>query len=352
MPLPDVEKKAIGPVSESGRSSWAFVVKVVLTLGLMTWLVQGGALDFSQLRLLVGNLKVLLIALGAWLFLIVFLSAARWRMLLQLVGVEVPWLRAVALQVVALFFNAVVPGGIGGDFLKNHTLLGNQPGRIAGIVLIERALGVATLVWVSLFGIVLSAESLAESRALMTLAGVCLLLVLGSILGPWLLLRFLPEEFKEVSEKHEEGSFRAKLRSALFGFIESLKIVQLSPPTIARVTAVSFLMHAGLTFCFFLLTRHLNNPDAALSQIALVYPLGMLTFVLPVSVSGMGVGHVAFDQLFSVVGLRSGANVFNLFVFAQLVPVTLGALLFLFLKDPRKSSVAPAERRKNLRSVT
>ncbi len=333
----DVQKPAtvLGP--EPDGTHWGFLIKVVVTLGLLTWLVKSGALDFSQLRLLVGSLQVLLTTLLAWFVLIVFLSAARWRMLLALVDVRLPWGRAIALQVVALFFNAVVPGNIGGDFLKNHTLLGNQPGKIAGIVFIERALGLVTLVWVSLFGIVLSAESLAQSYALLSLAGVCLLLVIGSILGPWLLLRFLPKDFQEVSGRHEEGSLRARLRSALWGFIESLKIAQLSPPTIVRATSVSFLMHAGLTVFFWFLTCHLANPDASLSQIALVYPLGMLTFALPVSVSGMGVGHVAFDQLFSMVGLRSGANVFNLFVFAQLVPGTLGALVFLFVKDPRKT---------------
>ena len=46
---------------------------------------------------------------------------------------------------------------------------------------------------------------------------------------------------------------------------------------------------------------------------ASVAPLAILVTALPLAPGGMGVGHVAFEEVLGIVGISGGANIFNLF---------------------------------------
>ncbi|HNB96487.1 MAG TPA: hypothetical protein PLX07_16030, partial [Microthrixaceae bacterium] len=61
-------------------------------------------------------------------------------------------------------------------------------------------------------------------------------------------------------------------------------------------------------------------------------PLGLLTIVLPISPAGFGVGHLAFDKLFAMVGLDGGATIFNVFLIGQIAGGVTGFLPYLTLK--------------------
>ena len=72
--------------------------------------------------------------------------------------------------------------------------------------------------------------------------------------------------------------------------------------------------------------------DVPLSAIASIFPLGVLTLIPPVSPAGIGVGHVAFDRLFAIIGLSGGATVFNVFLVGQIAPQLLGVFPYLALR--------------------
>ena len=78
--------------------------------------------------------------------------------------------------------------------------------------------------------------------------------------------------------------------------------------------------------------RALLEQDVPYSAVATVFPLGLLTLVLPISPSGLGVGHVAFKRLFEAIGLTGGATVFNVYLLGQITPCLLGVFSFLSLK--------------------
>jgi len=58
--------------------------------------------------------------------------------------------------------------------------------------------------------------------------------------------------------------------------------------------------------------------------------------ILPISPAGLGVGHVAFDRLFSMIGLHDGATVFNVYLIGQLTPCLLGVIPYLALRRTGK----------------
>ena len=58
----------------------------------------------------------------------------------------------------------------------------------------------------------------------------------------------------------------------------------------------------------------------------------MLSLVLPISPGGIGVGHVAFAELFKLIGVEGGATIFNVYLVGQIAPAMLGAIPYVLEK--------------------
>lgn len=330
------------PRAVKGRGGpWlAITIKASVTAVLVWWLLHSGALEFSRVGILVGSKRVFLITAATWLTMTAGLTTLRWWILLRGVGQRIPLRRALALQTMALFFNGVVPGNIGGDLLKNHALVGRQSGRLVVLVLVERSIGVIALVWVAGIGLIPSLGQFSGHSRLPALLYLILVLIGGSIVGPWILFWARLDDkvrrlLTEPSAVGLLGKMRGTILRGLNSLFVSLEWVRGAKSEVALAFLVSLVMHFGNMLYFLFLTRELGNPSASMVDVALVFPVGMLSLVLPVSISGLGVGHVMFNGLFSIVGMTGGANVFNVYIVAQLAPCLMGAVPYLLRTKDR-----------------
>ena len=67
-------------------------------------------------------------------------------------------------------------------------------------------------------------------------------------------------------------------------------------------------------------------------------PIGLITIAIPISPGGIGIGHVAFESLYSLAGYSGGADIFNLFVIIQLSIFLLGGIPYFFYNNEYKVS--------------
>lgn len=313
-------------------SGLVFLLKASVTGGLVVWLISSETLDPSSLSILVESPKIAVATLGTWMLVAVVLSTWRWRFILRAAGVSLPVHLAVVRQVTALFFNAVVPGNVGGDVLKNYQIFGGRPGAVVLAALVERVIGLVGLLWVGTFAAAALGLSGGVDSALLPLvalvSSLALLCALVPIALTWAWRRGPgPSRMAETDSPPRGvlGKGWAACRSALFLF-------EHRPSALVWAWAVSLALHTVHTLYFFLLTRQLGNPEAELAQVAAIYPVGMLTIAIPVSLSGLGVGHVAFEHLFRLLSLNGGANVFNVFIVGALAPSLIGAIPFVIFK--------------------
>lgn len=276
--------------------------------------------------MLVQSPLILGATIATWVLATVTFSTLRWRLLLRASGVTVAFPRAAALQSMGFFFNSVVPGNVGGDVMKNLYVLPGRGAHLFVIVIGERLIGLVALIWVGCLAVLASAPHLAGDGRLLPPCVALLVLTAGTCLLPWF-ISFLTR-FVGSNSGVRWGVLRRPLESA----VASLQVFGGKRAELRGAFFLSFAIHATNLVYFFLVARELGNPGADLARVALVYPLGMLTVVLPISLSGLGVGHIAFEQLFALVGLSGGANVFNVFIVGILVPSVLGAIPYLILK--------------------
>ncbi|MBL8716534.1 MAG: flippase-like domain-containing protein [Myxococcales bacterium] len=325
------EPRVDTPQVRSLRGPIMLLVKLGLAAALVGWLVHTRALDFGALRFLVMDARLFVANLAAFIACSVVLSTARWWLLLRTVGVRLPVGRATALQMMALFFNVAIPGNIGGDFVKALYVARDQGTPRAPLLLlvaIERVLGLLGLVFMASIA-ALARPGVFANAALRPTLVVVLLLAAGGVVGP-VVFALLLRWFGPRADPWLGGPSR--VAHIVAQLVAGSRLVLQRPLLLLLALLCSMAMHGVAMAYFTLLTRVVAGHAVDYGAVATVFPIGLLTTVLPLSPAGMGVGHVAFDRLYQLVGLTGGATVFNVFLLGQLVPCTVGVLPYLMLR--------------------
>jgi glycosyltransferase 2 family protein len=309
-----------------------FALKAVLAAALIAWLVRGGTLDLAALRifaerpaLLVTDL--LLFAAG------MVLASLRFRFLLRIASVHVPMQLLLRLQLTAAFFNVVIPGNIGGDFVKALYVARDQPSEkrttILLLAFVERLLGVTALVLAGAIVAVVRAPMLMADPLLRPLA-IAVTIVGAGTVGAGIVALVVVRAAGDRLDRFTQGPSRfARLANQL---VAAMRIVSAGPREIAIAIGLSMAFHVLAIVFFTVVTRAILDVAVPYTSVATLFPLGILTLLLPISPSGLGVGHVAFKRLFEAIGLAGGATVFNVYLLGQIVPCLIGVFPFLTLR--------------------
>src|SRR5262249_41187671 len=184
---------------------WKELSKYAFGLGLLAFVVWShwrpadpesgpGLADALQRPI---HLQPLLIAacLGAVCNLVMFI---RWYLLVRAHNLPVRLGTAIRLGSIGLFFNTLLPGAIGGDFVKAVALARSQERRTVAVatILFDRAVGLTGLFFLATVAAgvswLLDPSVFVEHPALRRVV-VVNVAIFGGIVGFWELLRFLPQ---------------------------------------------------------------------------------------------------------------------------------------------------------------
>jgi glycosyltransferase 2 family protein len=319
-------------VTPRTRNGILFAVKAIVAIALITWLVRSGSLDFKKLGLLFERPHLLALCLAQWAF-SVTVNGNRWRVLLRIAGVDISFFKMLQLQLMGLFFAVVIPGNVGGDVIKSlYVARDVTPEKRTSIFLVvfaDRFLGLAGLVTIATLIMAARGSAVFGDPQLGRPAAVTALLAFGALAGPAVLLLAMRYAGARL-EGYVTGSSR--LAKVLSQLVAALRLMSRQPGRLLYALGLTMATHATAIAWVTILTRAATGQDASFGAIATVFPLGLLTVVIPVSPAGMGVGHVAFDRLYAAIGLTGGATIFNIFILGQMVPCLFGVIPYLLLK--------------------
>ena len=119
-------------------------------------------------------------------------------------------------------------------------------------------------------------------------------------------------------------------KSALFLKIyKTFKSFQHHKKTLFTTLLVSIGVHTLVALIFVSIAQLMGVHNMTVATQMFIMPIGLITIAIPIAPGGVGVGHVAFDSLYSLVGISGGADIFNLYVILQLAGLsTWGSRLF------------------------
>lgn len=307
------------------------ILKFIFASAIIYWLVSSGKLDFNLIT------KSFSIGYG-WLICILciitqdVISAFRWKLILKPgVKSKLPNLAMIKLTWIGLFFNSVLPGAVTGDLIKlvyardldkdvSKTFL-------VTTVFMDRILGLMGLLTVmGFFSVIFYSDIIQLSPNIKPLIQLNFLLFLGAIV--FLTILFLPKKFQEMIL-----SFTDMIPLLGKHVSKTLKQGWLIGDD-KRIMFYSYLLSVGLqllnVFSFWIITSPFYGKDVPFSHLVTIIPLGYIAVAVPISPSGLGVGHLAFDKLFSFVGIDGGAGLFNLYFLCLIFVNLMGFFPYIF----------------------
>lgn len=246
--------------------------------------------------------------------------AVRWRFLMQIVGVHIRVWEAVRLTFLGQFFNAIVPGMVGGDLVKAYYVAKHTPRKAAVLVsiFIDRVIGLAELALmagVMLIGIWISGpEDPEQFRIPTVLVAVVLALVAGllaGVLSPRLrrllrlqkLYRRLPFARHFAAAGEAVGLYRRRIGSLVAAF------------------GITIVAHVAWIGSLYLIGQSLSLPTPWYSYfvyIPLIYVIG----AVPLTPGGVGLVEKFYVVFFSVT--CSPSQVLALAMLGRLIPMFWG----------------------------
>ncbi len=264
------------------------LLRLLVSGALLTWLAY--RTDWAQVGQVFAQLRVELWLAALGLFLATqFVSAARWQILAEGLGLRQSIGQLVGFYFIGMYFNLILPTSVGGDVVRAW-YLHRQTGRrlpaflsvfidrLSGLVVLVTLAGVAAL----LTPVPLPAWIAVSIAAAMAGAG------LGIVLLPFLARhRWLGEKYAALGDQ-----LRTSLRMVI------------SPAPLA----LSLFVQAANVVLVWLIGLGIGLP-VPFAYYWILVPMVSLLTMLPVSINGMGVREGATLLFLSHLGVSPGAAV-------------------------------------------
>jgi uncharacterized membrane protein YbhN (UPF0104 family) len=276
-------------------------------------------------------LLALIFAVGSTL-----LTFVRWYILVRAVELPFRFLDAFRLGFIGLFFNAFMPGSVGGDVIKAAVLAREQNRRTVAVatVIMDRVIALWALIWfVALLGAgfwlsgVLVGQGAEPCRTIVTLAWI----VVGASLVVWMAMGLLPDWRAERFAGRLERL--PKVGAAVAELWRAGWMYRCRPRAVFGVLMLSWVGHVGFVFLFYCAVLTLWQPDSGqpiptLVQHFLIVPIGLVIQAAPFFPGGAGIGELGFGLLYEWLGCSEASGVLGSLV-QRVITWTLGLLGYL-----------------------
>ena len=325
-------------------------LKILFTLGLVTWAVMEGQLDFSLVKEGFRHFNLLLLSFGI-LTVQAVLMGLRWRILLKTkLSGPLPWREIVKINWIGLFFSSFLPGVVTGDLVKLLYVRDFDPSIdktfLVMSVVLDRTLGLSGLILLmGFFTLFNFSELILLGPSMMGVLIFDAILFLLALL--FLAILFLPSKMTTMLEGlFGKIPFVGKAASKTLG---QIWIIGKNKKAVGKALLLSALIQFLHIMAFWIVTSPFYDRPLEFSWAVSLIPLGDIAIALPISPSGIGVGHMAFQTLFEFVGIPNGANLFNLYFIVMVSVNLLG--VFPYILAGKKHSLKEAHRFKMQRSA-
>jgi glycosyltransferase 2 family protein len=317
-----------------------------LLILLMKLLVSAGLLIFFYTRIHIEDFLDTLaganfsyVAIGLIVYLASQLvSALRWTILARPLGFDTRYKDFSLYYLIGMFFNLFAPSTVGGDVTRTYYLARNgQKNREKGwatstvpaavSVFMDRAVGMAALVWLGAAGLALFPYYAVPSAIRSLTFTLSLALIVGGLLVP-VLRRVLPNDGHPII---------VKLKVAMSAYRDHWGVIP-------QAIVLSFVLHLVQAWIHLLMGKALQI-NVPFSFCLILYPLVGTFAALPLSLNGIGLREGGYLFLLGLIGINPEKGIaFSLLVFLIVVMDSLiGGLLFLVKKNPKPDDEALAK---------
>lgn len=268
---------------------------MLFAVGLIYWMVSKGALDLDSFRRLATPGLVAFCA--TCVFAQIFFNNLRWLSLLRGQGFDTTVGNTLSLSFIGMFFNFVMPGGVGGDVVKGYYLLQEHPRqKFAGAVSIfmDRVMGFFIMITTAFFAVFFNWSKVSHSPELKSVAFGVTILFFGFLAFFTLSLSKLLQHDSIARILFEKLPGGRKLRL----IYDALHSYRKAPKALVVAGLLSCMNQVFMVAFVVAIARAMGVTEIPLSVFFFLVPIGTVVQALPIAPAGIGVGQAAFFFLF------------------------------------------------------
>lgn len=287
------------------RSIVLTVLRAGIGIGLLVYLGTKKEINWSSLLGLARAWPLTMVAL-AGLMVAFYLAAWRLVILMAPVGLRLALGPSLRLTMIGQFFSTFLPGGTSGDVMKIYYAAQGNEGRrmeVTTIMLLDRAVGMFAMLLFPLLLMPFFPRLVGSSAALRRILWFAAMIALAMLAGFLLCLSARVRNSRLllwIFRRMPLGGYAERTFDALHGFGGH-------PAALLASTGISLLGHAvtaGIVLALAAATGGaVRSPEASL-----LVPIGFLANTIPLTPGGLGVGEAAFERLFRLAHITTGAE--------------------------------------------
>jgi glycosyltransferase 2 family protein len=281
------------------KKYWKQIIKVCTAVLIFYIMITHFDIKLQELHLLwepVYLIKAYLLVAGSFV-----LGAWRLRLLIASHIHHFSFGRAFEFSLMGLFFNYLLPGGVGGDLVKGYYLVKEQPSskyRTMATVLLDRVVGLVAIISICIVSLFYFSDQTHSNAELLEVRKLLLLLALG-MLGATAFFIFFRKQFFSFRSK------RIKSTNRVVDILERIISYEISSVILSKAFIISVLANI-LSVYFFVITGEKLGYSVPLSFYFFAVPIGFLSAIIPLAPAGIGVGQVVFFFLFRLYSPDAG----------------------------------------------
>lgn len=307
------------------KSRLTTLFKILFAIGLIYWLIATKKLNIEDMKPFLSWQGLLpgLILIGANITLL----GERWRYLIKSHVASVKFWPTYKLNLMGIFFNFAMPGGIGGDVVKAYYLqkdLGSSRTIAYTSALMDRALGLYTATLMAFTALLFEYLYSSNHNPM-----IHKLLISVSILFAGLNLGLLGLMLWQWPERYNQAP---SLIGKFFRFMHTCRLFIKSYRQITMAIALTIIAQLFTILFFGWSLQIILQETIDWSTLFFIVPVGFMVVAIPLTPAGVGVGQAAFYflfQNFSTVQSQSGPAVVTALQIIQFSWGILGAYFYL-----------------------
>ncbi len=312
------------PPRRSPASHWRLVLKLLISLGLLAFLLT--RVDLQTLGALLRSLRLPIFFCSLLLYIVAqVLSSLRWQCLLQAEAIHLSLWRLILLYFEGMFFNLMLPTLIGGDIVRGYHVFKLTRGHEASLasILVERLSGYVAMIMIACSALAFAYPFLRDPAVVwLTVAASAGLI--GVIAG------LLSDQLQALFFRLLNSAGLARFHETLHGLYEAIQRYWKHKRALLLAVGISLVLQSLGIFIFYLISRSLNFV-VPLRYFFLFVPLISMVSMVPISVAGIGVREASSIYFFGKVGLdpASAMSLSLLWFAVNALSSGLGGIVFL-----------------------
>ncbi|MES2218900.1 MAG: lysylphosphatidylglycerol synthase transmembrane domain-containing protein [Pseudomonadota bacterium] len=284
-------------MTEANQKKWLNVGKMFLAGIIFYLLVKTSQLNLHLLGALVDN-ATLFFSFVAIIFMVVFITAWRWHLLSDAQQVSLGLKKTLKPAYIGGAFNTLLPGSVGGDFIRCHYVFKRIPERKSAILLtvfFDRVIGLMGILTTLCLAALLQIVFIAEQPKLFYLL-LLLLCACGGLFIAILTLMVLPQRLG-VSARLKRNYAHSKWALRIAGYFDVFHQYRIPKMVIFKAVIISTIVEYLLVASLLIIAKMMGLPALNFSQVVLALGMTLLVSVIPVTPGGIGVGEMAFANI-------------------------------------------------------